>query len=121
MQFLSDSPTTMIVFTLSVVVPQSRHGDFMRGMGAFLEPTRVAPGCINCRLLGDFEDGDSITLVEEWASQEELDRHLVSDAFRTLVALIEMSARPPLIRFDTVEQSAGIEVIEKARRALGFL
>jgi quinol monooxygenase YgiN len=111
----------MIVFSLSVLVPQSRHTDFLKSVGALLEPTRVVPGCIGCRLYTDFEDPDAFTLVEEWASQAALDQHLTSNAYKTLVAAIELSTQPPTIRFDNVAQRAGIEVIEAARRAQGLL
>jgi quinol monooxygenase YgiN len=60
-------------------------------------------------------------LVEEWASHAALDRHLTSSAYKTLVAAIELSTRPPAIRFDSVAQRAGIEVIVAARRAQGLL
>lgn len=54
-------------------------------------------------------------------TQAALDRHLTSSAFKTLVAAIEMSAEPPAVHFDSVEQRAGIEVIEAARRGQGLL
>lgn len=111
----------MIVFSLSVCLPQSRHADFLKTVGALLEPTRVVPGCMGCRLYTDIEDPNSFTLVEEWASQAALDRHLTSNAYKTLVAAIELSAQPPAIRFDSVSQRAGIEIIEAARRAKGLL
>ena len=107
----------MIVFSLSIRVPQSHRDDLLRSVGALLEPTRVLPGCLGCRLYIDIEKPDAFTLVEEWASQEELDRHLTSSACKTLVAAMELSAEPPAIRFDTVAQRAGIEVIEAARGA----
>ena len=78
-------------------------------------------GLHDCRLLSDFESENAFTLVEAWSFQADLDRHLVSKAFRILVTFIEMSMRPPLIRLDTVERSAGSEVMEQARHALGLL
>jgi quinol monooxygenase YgiN len=80
----------------------------------------VAPGCIGCRLYADFENRNAFTLVEEWASQAALDRHLASDAHKTIVAAMELSARPPAIHFDTVGHRAGLEVIEAARRSQGL-
>ncbi len=111
----------MVVFSVSVFVPRSRLRDFLNSVGALLEPTRVVPGCIGCRLYTDFEDSSAFTLVEEWESQVELDRHLTSSAYKTLVAAIELSAKPPAIRFDSVAERAGIEVIEAARRSRGLL
>jgi quinol monooxygenase YgiN len=98
-----------------------QRADFLKSVGALLEPTRVAPGCVNCRLYLDVEVPDAFTLVEEWVTQAALDRHLTSSAFKTLVAAIEMSAEPPLVYVDRLEHRAGIEVIEAARRAQGLL
>ena len=106
---------TMIVFSLSVFVPSTQRADFVRDLGALLEPTRVAPGCLGCRLYSDFEDPNAFLWVEEWASRTMLDRHLRSDACKTLLAAMELSTRPPLIRFDDVARRAGIEVMEAAR------
>ncbi len=110
----------MIVFSLSICVPQSQRTEFLKGVGVLLEPTRVLPGCLGCRLYADIEDSNAFTLVEEWASQKALDRHLSSSAYRMLVAAIELSTEPPAIRFDSVAHRAGIEVIEAARRAQGL-
>lgn len=114
-QSLRAGQPPMIVFSLSVVVPSTRRADFLKSIGALLEPTRVAPGCIGCRLFTDCEDPYGFMLVEEWASQVALDRHLTSSAYKTLVAAIELSTRPPAIRFDSIAERAGIEVIAAAR------
>lgn len=111
----------MVVFSLAVVIPKSRRTDFLQSVGALLGPTRVAPGCLGCKLYADFENLNAFTLVEEWTTQAALDRHLASDAYKTLVAAIELSAQPPAIHFDTVGQRAGLEVIEAARRSQGLL
>jgi quinol monooxygenase YgiN len=107
----------MIVFSLRVYVPATCRADFLKSVGALLEPTRVLPGCLGCRFYSDIEKPDAFTLVEEWASQGDLDRHLASCAHKTLIAAIELSTEPPSIHFDTVAQRAGIEVIEAARDA----
>ena len=105
----------MIVFSLSVFVPFTQRTDVVRDLGALLEPTRVEPGCLGCRLYSDLEDPNTFLLIEEWASSAMLDRHLRSDACKTLLAVIERSARPPVIRFDHVVRRDGLEVMEMAR------
>ena len=111
----------MIVFSLSICVPPSCSADILKSIGSLLEPTRVLPGCLGCRLYTDIEKPNVFMLVEEWDSQGALDRHLTSSDYKTLVAVIEVSAAPPAIRFDSVAHRAGIEVIEAARRAQGLL
>ncbi len=105
----------MVVFSLGVVIPDKSRNGFLSSMAAIVEPTKVAPGCFTCRLFSDIENSNAFTLIEEWSSQRELDRYLASDACKTLIAVMEMSAEPPIIRFDEIARSAGIEVIESAR------
>jgi quinol monooxygenase YgiN len=107
----------MIVFSLSVVVPSDMRNEVARTVSALLGPTRAMPGCLECRLYADYEDRNAFTLVEEWASQEVLDRHLASDAYKTLVSAIELSTKPPKVHFDTVAQRAGLEVMAVARQS----
>ena len=111
----------MIVFSVSVSIAPLQRGGFLKSVGALLEPTRVVPGCVGCRLYADFEDPDAFMLVEEWSTREALDRHLTSSAFKTLVAAIELSTEPPTVHIDSVEQRAGMELIEAARRGQGLL
>jgi quinol monooxygenase YgiN len=111
----------MIVFSLGVFAPPHRRADLVKSFAALVEPTRVEPDCIGCWVYSDFQDPNAFTLVEEWASQAALDRHLTSSAYKTLVAAMELSEQPPLIRFDRVAERAGIEVIEAARRSQGLL
>jgi quinol monooxygenase YgiN len=111
----------MIVFSLTVFVPPPQHSELMRSIGGLLEPTRVLPGCISCRFYKDNDDTDAFMLVQEWDTREALEQHLTSSAYRTLVAVIELSARAPTIHFDELAQRHGIELIEAARRAKGLL
>ncbi|WP_200329342.1 putative quinol monooxygenase [Thiocystis violacea] len=106
---------------MSVLIAPSCRDDVLKAVRALLEPTRVTPGCLGCLLYHDAEEPDAIMLVEEWTSQSELNRYLASDACKTLIAAMELSLQPPLIRFDEIASRAGIEVIEAARRAYGLL
>lgn len=111
----------MIVFAVSVRVSPTQRDAFLQSVGALLEPTRVVPGCLACRLYADSEEPEAFTLQQEWATRAALDRHLTSGAFRALVAIMELSVAPPQVRIDDVAQRAGLEVIEAARRAQGLL
>ena len=53
-------------------------------------------------------------LEELWISQADVQRHLRSDKYRKILLVAEMAAEPPEIRFDTIDQSAGMERIEQA-------
>lgn len=104
----------MVVFTMRVVTAPARRDALMTLLEALLEPTRVEPGCLDCRLYADNDDAAALTLVEEWSSQQALDRHLRSDVRKSLVATMELSAVAPVVRFDTIMRREGMEAIEQA-------
>ena len=54
-----------------------------------IEPTRQEAGCIKYELLQNDSDPTDFTFVEEWASHEALDTHLVSDHLKTAAAKLE--------------------------------
>jgi quinol monooxygenase YgiN len=64
----------------------------------------------------DVDDENVISLVEEWVSQCDLERHIRSPNYRRLLAVMESSLEPPSVVFNTVSRAAGIEVIEAIRR-----
>lgn len=105
----------MIVCTLRILVPEPERRQLITSFEPLIAWIRVQPGCRACRLLTDIEDPRTIVLVEEWDTQEHLDRHLRSEDYRRVLAAIELSQEAPQIHFDTVATRGGIEVVEAAR------
>lgn len=105
----------MIVFTLRMVAPRARRHELLQSLTALLEPTRVQPGCTGCHLYADMENLSVFTFASEWASQADLDRCLGSEAFKTVLAAMELSVEAPEICFDSVSRRGGLEVIAAAR------
>ena len=95
--------------------PVQRQGvlDVLRSM---LSPTRVEPGCLDCRLYEDVTAEGIFTLVGDWATPEEFERHLRTEAYRLLLMVMELSAAAPEIRFHVVSHTMGMEAIHAARR-----
>jgi len=105
----------MICFSLRLVVPAAKRLEIIGSIGALLAPTRVQPDCLSARLCIDAGDPNAVTLVQEWASRSQLDRYLASDAGRLLLEAMEASRVAPEVRFDTIQQSGGMEVFAQAR------
>ena len=105
----------MIHTTVRMVIPPQKRAEALQILNAIAERTRVQLGCLSCRLYHD-EQVEAVFMVEEvWNSQEDLDRHLRSDNYRNMLFVTEMAVEPPEIRFQTVTDLAGLEIIEKAR------
>lgn len=68
---------------------------------ALVEPTRQEAGCVQYELLQNSSDPTDFTFVETWASDEELDRHLVSTHLQEAFERVEglLAAMPDIRRY----------------------
>ena len=80
------------------------------------ERIRVESGCVRCDFYQDLENKSIFLLLEEWESRADLERHIHSEEYRHILALIELSNEPPIIKFNTVTRAEGIEAIESVRK-----
>jgi quinol monooxygenase YgiN len=95
-----------------MIVQPERRRDLLETMRGMLEPARVERGCLSYRLYEDVEDTNAFVLLEEWATQEDLERHISKDNQRRLLALMDLLSEQPEFRFDTVSHTAGMDLIE---------
>ena len=102
----------MILSTLRMIVRPERRMDLLETMRGTLEPARVERGCLSYRLYEDVEDRNAFVLLEEWATQEDLERHIRTDSQRRLLALMDLLSEQPELRFNTVSHTAGMDLIE---------
>ncbi|MBI5101702.1 MAG: antibiotic biosynthesis monooxygenase [Nitrospirae bacterium] len=110
----------MIIATLRMTVRPERRKDLLETIRGMLEPVRVERGCLSYRLYEDIEDGNAFVLLEEWETQEDLERHISKDNQRRLFALLDLLDEQPELRFNTVSQTAGMELIEKVLKTAGM-
>ena len=111
----SGAVAVTILARIRVVVPTSKREEVVRTLRSMLGPTEVEPGCLSCRFYQDIQDESVLNYVEEWRSKEDLLRHLRSEQYRKLLAVVDTSQEEPEIRFDTISQTEGIEAIRSAR------
>jgi len=107
----------MVISTLRIVTAAKSRAQVVRTLIAQLGPLRVQPGCLRCELYQDLENRETVTLMEEWESQAELDLRLQSEEYRAVLETIELAQEQPLIHFDTVTRRAGLEIVASARGA----
>lgn len=106
---------TMILATVRMTIPSQRRGEVLQVLKSMTGETGIHPGCLSSRLYHD-EKEEGVFMVEEvWSSQDELDRHLRSVDYQRMLLVMEMACEPPEIKFQTITNQAGIEVVEKAR------
>ncbi len=107
----------MILATVRMTIPPQRRGQVSKTLKSMVRETKIEPGCISSRLYHD-ENEEAIFVCEQvWRNQDELDLHLRSEDYRRMLLVMELAGEPPEIKFQTISETAGIEVIEKARGA----
>jgi quinol monooxygenase YgiN len=107
----------VIVFSMQIVAPDERRTTLLRSLGAMLGPTRVAPGCLDARLYSDLDRRKTLLIVEEWESREKFERNLDMAKLNAIVAAIDLSSEPPVVRIDVVEREEGVEALALHRSA----
>ena len=65
------------------------------------------------------DDANSLLLVEEWSDRKQLEKHVASGEYRKLLAVIDLSAITPQIKFQSVTHEEKIDFIARVRRSIG--
>ena len=105
----------MITAHLKVNVPFERQKSAVQTVRSILGWTSAQPGCISMAFYQDTNNPDAMMLIEEWENWDSLEIHIRSDAYRNILELMELSSEPPEVKFHSVSESKGLEVVEKLR------
>jgi hypothetical protein len=76
--------------------------------------TRVQTGCLDCSAWT--ERDWSVHYGETWASESDARRRIRSRGFTSLLGLMECATAPPLVQFDFVAVTRGLDFVEEVRR-----
>ena len=105
----------MVTTTFRIVVYPERLDDVLRTVRPLIGRMRDQPGCMGLKIYQDVDNPNAVTLVEEWSSETDLKRHIASDDFKKILAVLDLSREPPEVRFDTPSGTAGMEYVEAVR------
>jgi quinol monooxygenase YgiN len=79
--------------------------------------TRLEPGCLDCTAWAE-RDG-TVHYGESWASEADARRRVKSSGFTSLLGVMECATAPPLVQFDFVAMTRGLDFVEEVRRGIG--
>ena len=81
----------MIIASIRMRPVEGKMNNVLRTIRGMLEPMRVQPGCLGFHCSRDIEDAKMMILEERGETREDLDRHVRSDGYRTILSLLEDS------------------------------
>lgn len=105
----------MVTSFLKINVPRERKKDGIQTVRSILGWTCAQPGCISMAFYQDTNEPDTMLLFEEWEDWSSIENHIRSDHYRSILELMELSSERPEIKFCSVSNTKGMEVIERLR------
>jgi len=105
----------MIIEQMSISAPPGQSEQLSSALASLTGPMEVQPGCLACRVLRSCQDPNEIFIQAKWATTEDLIVHLQSDAYKRVLLLMELSPKPPVVQFYTVEEVRGLDLVKEAR------
>ncbi len=105
----------MIQSIVRIIISPTKRKAARELMDSLIGPMHVLPGCISYNMYQDLENENRLAIEQEWESETALHRFIRSNDYFKILAFIELSNQPPEIRFNTISNIKGIEVVEAVR------
>lgn len=107
----------MIQACLKMELPPEKVDASMLTLRSLVERIRAEAGCVDCSVYMDTEMEHRVVFIQVWRSDEDLQRHLRSQEYQMVLLIMDTAIAPPQISFNTITDTRGFEIIEKARKA----
>lgn len=104
----------MIQAMLKMDIEPQKMDEALQILHSIIERIRAETGCLSCSVYQDTENEHLIVFEEKWRNNDDLQRHLRSEGYQRVLLVMEMAKSFPEIRFNTITDSGGVEIIEAA-------
>ena len=105
----------MIILRITMNALMEKRTEMMQTLLSMVEPAAKERGCLSYDVFCDLEDDHVFSLIEEWETREDLDRHIRSERFSALLGTKSLLAKPSEINIHTVSHSEGMEIVNALR------
>jgi quinol monooxygenase YgiN len=99
----------MVIILVRISVRPEKHRELSQTLHSIVGQVRKESGCLHSGFYQDAENEEDFLVVEEWATQKDLDDHMRSDIFTVLMGAGSIMSRPPEIVIHTVNRSTELE------------
>jgi quinol monooxygenase YgiN len=105
----------MIIVRITMTARPEKRKEVMQTLLSMVEPTLQAKGCLSYQVFQGIEDENVFSLIKEWATREDLDRHLRTDRFGVLLGTKILLTEQQNIQIHTISHSEGIKAVHAIR------
>ena len=105
----------MIIVRITMKTLMEKRTEMMQTLLSMIEPAGKEKGCLSYDVFCDLEDNHIFSLIEEWETREDLDRHIRSEIFSVLLGTKSLLGKPLEMKIYTVSHSEGAEAVNALR------
>lgn len=105
----------MVIVRITMNVRPEKQLEVTQTLLSMIDPSGKEMGCLNYAVFCSIEDHNCFSLLEEWETREDLDRHIRSHRFEVLLGTKALLCQPLEVQIHTIDQSEGMEAIHSAR------
>lgn len=98
----------VIIFVKMTARPEKRR-ELSQTLLSIVEKVRNEIACLKAGFYQNIESEDDFLVVEEWATQTDLDDHMKSDLFTVLLGTGTLMQRPPEMVIHEVSHPTSLE------------
>jgi quinol monooxygenase YgiN len=99
--------------TIRLLVAADHRRELLQTVQSLIGPISEQRGCLGLHLYTEIGGEEALCLVEEWATQEDLDEHLRSDYFAVLLGAARLLLeKPSELEFRLLKETAGMEIVD---------
>jgi hypothetical protein len=108
----------MVRFSVALHAASTRAAmDLVETLRFLMTSNRLDPACQECTA---WIDSDStVHYVEGWATEADVRRRVLSSDFVSMLSVMECAKEPPLVRFDFVATTRGLDYVAEVRGETG--
>ncbi len=86
--------------------------EILRSMQELL---KLKHDCMACEIYESFGNEDWILYLEKWRTKEAMFRHIQSDLYRRVLAVMELTEESPQLSFQELSDVKGMELVVELR------
>ena len=105
----------MFIIRVKMNVLPEKQKEVLQTLLSMIEPAGREKGCLSYDVFCDMEDNHVFSLIEEWETREDLDRHIRSERFGVLLGTKSLLTKPSEMKIHTVSLSEGVEAVNALR------
>ena len=106
----------LVIVLLQLKVEPEKRFHILKTVHAIIGPAKAQAGCQLCEFYSNTQNDDELVLLQIWDSQENLEDHIRSEEFRSVLAVMDNAIAPPKISFNTIESVRNFDLVEELLR-----